>query len=446
MNIAILGFGIEGRSAYRYLHKLNKEHKIDIFDQKTIQDTDVEVTKVNDFLDIDFSSYGAIVRSPSIRPDDIYEKIISDKSGSKDFNLTSATQIFFDKCSVPIIGVTGTKGKGTTCSLITEIIKAEGRRVHLVGNIGISALDILNDIQPDDIVVYELSSFQLWNLRKSPHVAVVVHMEPDHQDIHKDLVEYVEAKSNIATHQSDNDFIVFDSANKDSTTIADKSAAKKIPYPSNMYANIRDGQFYFGEQFICSVDKLLLPGEHNRMNALAAISASYMALGDMKGDSVANGLSSFSGLKHRLKLVDEIGGREYYDDSISTTPGSTIAAIKAFDSPEILILGGSSKGVSLADLMDFIVTNKNIKRVILIGTEAAVMETMLEERSFTNFINLGFSTDMRGIVDLATKISGPDDKIILSPACASFDMFDSYADRGDKFITAVSLAKEKHDS
>ena len=430
MKIAILGYGVEGKSAYDYLKRKNPKYEIDIFDQKSIDPT---VNQVTNLLDINYAPYGAIVRSPSIPPEPIRKKILADKNGSHDFNLTSGTQIFFDKCPAPIIGVTGTKGKGTVSSMIKSILDAAGRTAHLVGNIGTPALDVLSSIKPHDIVVYELSSFQLWDIhRKSPSISVVLTIAPDHLDIHSDFEQYITAKANITAHQTEDDLFVYYANNEHSVAIADKSVAHKVAYPSESGAHIRGEDFYFGEQKICSAAVLNLPGAHNQENALAAISAVYHLVDHQ---AIEQGLSNFKGLPHRLELVRTLEGISYYDDSFSSATPALEVAVKAFSSPIILIAGGYDRGLDYTELGVFLNSQSNLKKVILIGQTKTKIAQYLPDNLYE------FAETLESAVTSARSISAAGDVVLLSPGCASFDMFKDFKDRGEKFQTIVKGLK-----
>ncbi|MDR2336789.1 MAG: UDP-N-acetylmuramoyl-L-alanine--D-glutamate ligase, partial [Candidatus Nomurabacteria bacterium] len=392
-------------------------------DQAQITSDVVKITTIKDFDEVDFADFDLVIRSPSIRPDRINAK-----------NISSVTIEFFKKCPAKIIGVTGTKGKGTTCSLIKSILEKAGKKVWLVGNIGVPALEILSEITKNDIVVYEMSSFQLWDLKKSPHVAVVVHVELDHQDVHNSFDEYMIAKSNIALWQNRSDKIVFYSLSSDVVAIAQKSVAQKIPYPNHNLAHVENGFFYYGVKELCPTSVMSIIGKHNIMNALAAISA--VANWTLDENAIAEGLHDFTGLPHRLKYVDGVDGVGYYDDSISTTPGSAIAAIESFDRPKILILGGSYKGADFGVLAKTVAERK-VKWVILIGDEAPRLEKSLADVNYTKITNFGTKKTMREVVLEAKSRGKSGDVVVLSPACASFGMFKNYADRGDQFIQAV---------
>lgn len=425
MKIALLGYGLEGESAYNYLRSLHPSAEIFVYDQAetTKQELPTDVTfvgGVKDFHDIDAD---LVVRTPSIRPDAVTSK----------GEITSVTKLFFDACPAPIIGVTGSKGKGTTASLTASILHAGGYTSHLVGNIGEPALDVLAKVQSGDVVVYELSSFQLWDLEKSPQVGVVLMIEADHMDIHSGMDEYVAAKANIAKYQQTSNTLVFNGNNEYARAIAKESNGEKIPYPSQQYAHIEGDYFYYGATQLCLVSALHLPGEHNIENACAAITAAWAWVQD--GEAIAQGLRDFSGLPHRLKFVREVGEVKYYDDSIATTPGSAIAALRAFTQPKVVILGGSSKGADFTELAQEIVKS-TIRRIIVMGSEADNIAVALDAVGVSDYCLMREAT-MRDVVARAEEVAEPGDVVVLSPACASFGMFKNYKDRGEQFIAAV---------
>ena len=425
MKIAIAGYGLEGKSNYQYYSK-DPNNKIMIVDEKQPEGTlpsGVEV-KVGAGVLNELQDFDLVIRTAGLDPKKI-------KTNGK---IWSSTNEFFENCPAPIIGVTGSKGKGTTASLIASILRESGRNVHLVGNIGVPALDVLTDILDSDIVVYELSSFQLWDAVRSPHIAVVLYIEPEHLDVHSDMDEYLGAKSNIVKFQTSEDIVIYNQANRYSSDIADISLGIRVPYQDEVYAHVANGYFYYGEQKLCSIDNLTLPGVHNLDNACAAISATYPYVQD--GEVIGRGISKFKGLEHRLKLINHINGIDYYDDSIATTPGSAIAAIASFDQPKILILGGSSKGADFSELAMKVVES-NVRSVVLIGDEAPVIEDSLIKVGYRAIDNLGKDINMDTVVKTAQANAEQGDVVILSPACASFGMFKNYEDRGRQFIESV---------
>lgn len=404
MKIAIAGYGVEGKASYEYWNTGDNELVI-VDERSTLDSVPNEATTMlgpDVFSKLD--EFDVIIRSPSINPRKLpYE----DK-------VWSATNEFFQKCPAPIIGVTGTKGKGTTCSFIASILRTAGKNVHLVGNIGTPALAELSQIQSSDIVVYELSSFQLWDAKKSPHIAVVLMIEPDHLDIHSDMEEYIAVKTNIVRYQFDKDVVVYNAHNEISTKIGQSSLAEKIIYPFAI------------NEFVSSIK---IPGIHNHENVSAAIAVvRKFGVGD---EAIRQGIASFTGLPHRLKFVTELDGVRYYDDSISTTPGSAIAAINSFHEPILLILGGQGKGVDYRDLVEKCHDRK--VRVLAIGKNHREIAELCQQFGVDYVVETG---DMTAIVERA-KAEATVGVVILSPAAASFDMFKNYADRGEQFVAAI---------
>lgn len=434
MKVAVVGYGIEGEQNYRYWTERG--------DDVTIVDERTAPTKALP------EGAPAILGNTALQQLDGFDMIIrtaglAPRKIATNTKIWSATNEFFLQCPAPIIGVTGSKGKGTTCSLITSILRAAGYTVHLVGNIGTPALDVLPGIQSDHIVVYELSSFQLWDIERSPHKAAVLHIEADHLDVHADFAEYIAAKSNIVKYQTRTDICVYHPTNAWSQAIAKNQpefathAAKyatldnENPELETVYAD--GGMFKTTRgRVICSVGALRLPGEFNIGNACAAMS---LCLGyDVSDTQFEEGLRGFTGLPHRLRFVAEKNGVQYYDDSIATTPGSAIAAANAFHSPKVMILGGSSKGADFTELAH-VLAGAKIRKLLLVGEEGAKIAETFEREGLTAFEKV--QGGMSDIVQRAHTVAEAGDVVVLSPACASFGMFKDYKDRGDQFIAAV---------
>ena len=447
MKIIIAGYGVEGISNLVYFRRKFPDAEFVVADERpadklpAIPDGVKLISGKNVFQE-QLDDTDLVVRTASLPPRNI-------KTNGK---IWSATNEFFDKCPAPIIGVTGTKGKGTTCSLIVSILRAAGQTVHLVGNIGVPALDVLPKIKKTDIVVYELSSFQLWDLKKSPHIAVVLMIEPDHLNVHVDFADYLNAKKNICRHQHLGDVCLYHPTNKYSREVAATllnrlpdtgdnhgdtlDFAQRYAIPDDDQVYVQDGYFCVQNRQICSISHLRLPGAHNLENACAAMSAVTELPIDVTDGQFAAGLESFTGLPHRLKLVAEKNGVKYYDDSISTTPGSAIAALKAFTEPKILILGGSDKGADYKELAQEI-ARQQMRAVIVNGANASeIIEILRKENVSCQIVQLEMAT-MPMVVETAANQAQSGDLVILSPAAASFDMFKSYDDRGEQFVAAV---------
>jgi UDP-N-acetylmuramoylalanine--D-glutamate ligase len=428
MKIAIAGYGIEGKSSYAYFS--SRGHDVTIVDERDSLDTIPEGarTLLGTGVFSKLNGFDMVIRTPSLSP----------RSVTTDGKIWSATNEFFAKCTTPIIGVTGTKGKGTVSSMVVSILRASNHKVVLVGNIGQPALELLDEANEADVVVYEMSSFQLWDLEKSPQVAVVLMIEPDHLDVHANFDEYIAAKANIRKYQTESDICFYHPTNVYSRQIAGSNifpnAHRYNDRTEKDSIYVENGWFVENGSQRLSVDAVQIPGAHNLENACAAISAALRFTSNW--GEIEEGLRSFHGLDHRLKFVRTVEGVSYYDDSIATTPGSAIAAVKAFSEPKIIILGGSSKGANFEE-MAAVFSQSAIKTAILIGDQADVIETVLSAQNVP-IVNLGSAVTMTDIVQVAAKQATAGDVVILSPACASFGMFKSYSDRGDQFIAAVN--------
>ena len=443
MKIALIGFGLEAKSAYDYFKSIDQNITFEIYDENPKSKIELPngVKFFGDFHDFSKIQADLIVRTPAVNPSRL----------PKNTKITSVTNLFFEKCPAPIIGVTGSKGKGTVSSFIAEILRAAGLRVHLVGNIGLPALNEFSKIQKDDAVIYELSSFQLWDVQKSPHIAILNNLEVDHLDVHDGFEDYVAAKMNIAKNQTENDFFIFNAENpivlKNVENLKSQLKAELQPFQNYNLAHIQENHFLWGDEALFETDILKIPGEHNQKNACAAMIATFDFLRE-KGfgieeifDFWREGLSKFAGLPHRLKFVREFEGVRFYDDSIATTPGSAIAALNSFEKPKILILGGSNKGADLSELIEKIekMPEQELRKVILMGAESEKLAQKLISSGFERFINLGVKTNMQEVVKTAFENAKSGDVVILSPAHASFDMFKSYVDRGEQFVENVNL-------
>jgi UDP-N-acetylmuramoylalanine--D-glutamate ligase/UDP-N-acetylmuramate--L-alanine ligase/UDP-N-acetylenolpyruvoylglucosamine reductase len=403
--IAILGYGLEGQDAEKYFTRLGDS--VTILDRKF----DENYLKALDNFDV-------IVRSPGVYRY-LPEIVKTEKEGVE---VTSALKIFFEKCPGKIIGVTGTKGKGTTSTLIYEILKNAGKDVYLVGNIGKPYLELLPKLTKDSLVVMELSSFQLIDLTMSPHIAVVLNITLDHMDWHKDKEEYVNAKKNIVRHQKPDDFAVINEEYSTPKSFAEHTDAKVVYFSKSSL----DKKFK---------EKLLLRGEHNLENIAAAVAVAKIV--GVKEEIVVKTVRSFKGLEHRLELVDTVGGVTFYNDSFATGPQPTIAAIKSFTEPETLILGGSDKGLDYSEMGKEISEKGNIINIVLIGYVRNLIKDALVKANFSgNIIDLGTSS-MTQIVAKANEVTPRGGVVILSPAAASFDMFKNYKDRGNQFKESV---------
>jgi UDP-N-acetylmuramoylalanine--D-glutamate ligase len=421
MRVAVVGYGVEGRAAVEYWGA--QGHDLVVHDRRADPDVPpgVDVRTGPRYLD-GLAEADLVVRSPGIRPDAL----------PPDVPVTSVVAEFLARCPAPVTGVTGTKGKGATSTAIAAVAAAAGRRVHLGGNIGTVPLAFLPRIRPDDLVVLELSSFQLMDLTVSPHVAVVLSVTPDHQNWHRDLEEYHEAKAQIAAHQGPDDTVVYVADSPVAARIAAASRGRRLPVGRPEGVEVRDGAIRLaGRELLRTADVPLL-GPHNLVNVAAAVAAVHDQVG---GDveSVRAGVRSLRPLPHRLSVVGAVRGVTYVDDSCSTTPETAAAAMASFDSPQVLVLGGSTKGVPFEPLAAA-VARTDVRAVLLVGAEAPRIAAALDAVGVPYEHVPG---PMTAVVDRAAALARPGDVVLLSPACASFGDFRDYADRGQQFVAAV---------
>lgn len=446
MRIGIVGWGLEGQSAYRFY---GAEHEYLIVNEEPRDDFPMQDKKTQ-------VQFVTTPRTPGLTGNvsdlsyldglEFCDKIIytapaaknlEKKFGhDKDFwaKATTIQHIFFQEVrSKNIIGVTGTKGKGTTSTLIYEMLKAFGKRVFLGGNIGVPVLDFVRDVSPDDWVVLELSNFQLYNLTYSPHIAVCLMIVPEHMDWHPNIDEYAEAKANLFRHQKPEDIAIYFADNEYSAKIASYSPGKKIPFFRRPGAYMDDAKVMVDGSEIIDKSEIKLLGEHNLQNICAALTAVWQV--EQNRDAARRALASFSGLEHRLEFAGEIDGVKYIDDSFGTAPETTIVAIKAFEQPKVIILGGSDKGADFTALAQEI-KNSNVRQAIIIGQITDKITQALNNAGFTA-ITTGLSS-MTEIVDKARELAEPGDVVLLSTGAASFGMFKNYKDRGEQFKQAVA--------
>lgn len=425
MKLAILGYGAEGKCVENYF----KSHPY-----KKTSPEDIEITIFNDFTDEEIKGFkledfDVVFRSPSVR---VHPEIKA--------KWTSITNYFFEECPAKIIGVTGTKGKGTTCSMSAALLESLGEKVHIVGNIGTPALDQLDKIEKDDVVVYEMSSFQLWDLKKSPFIAAVLRIEPDHLDVHKDFDDYLNAKANIAKHQKEDSACIYYLDNSYSVNISKISAGEKMSYPLDISAELLE-----------ILDSLTVPGNHNREDAEAALLITYAYESKKNPEnhiefknflktnlgSFKQALHGYKSLPHHLEFVRELNGVKYYDDNYSSAFPSLDVAISAFGSqPIVLIAGGKDRGLDLTEMKTRIFSANNLVKAIFIGE---TKEKLAAGKNPKRYILVD---DLKSAVEAAREIAEENDAyVIMSPGAASFDMFKNFKDRGEKFQKIVKELK-----
>lgn len=395
--ILILGFGREGRDTLFFLKKLFPKKKINIADQKF----DKNYLKK-------LKGYDLIIKSPGI-PFKILPKPALKK-------ITTQTEIFFDNCPGKIVGITGTKGKSTTASLIYQILRKGGVRAHLIGNIEKPVLSFLFNIRPDDVFVYELSSFQLTSLKKSPQIAVFLNIYPEHLDYYKSFKEYVKAKANITHYQTKKDYLIFNSQDKLVRQIAKKSKAKKIP----------------------------IKGKYYELNKTAAKAVGRIF--KISPKIIQKVISEFKPLPHRLELVGTFKGITFYNDSLATIPEATIAAMEFLGKKvETIMLGGFERNIDFKNLAKKVLKNK-IKTIILFPTTGERIWKEIVKSAQGRGLPKHFWVDnMKEAVKLAYQNTKRGKICLLSTASPSFSIFKDYKEKGNlfkKYVKGISRKKK----
>lgn len=383
-----------------------------------------------------------IFKTPGLRPD-VPELLAAARRGSK---ITSEMEILFEVCPCPIIAVTGSDGKTTTTTIIAELLKRMGRVVHIGGNIGHPLLAEAGTMCPEDITVLELSSFQLMTMTRSPHIAVITNLAPNHLDIHKDMAEYIAAKANIFTHQSSEDIAIFNADNaitrelsKGAVGLVRLFSRKEEPGEGVfLRGNEIISRKYGRERQVMKTEEIRLPGIHNVENYMAAIAA----VDGLVSDSIIRNFArEFSGVEHRIELVRTLRGVRYYNDSIASSPSRTIAGLHSFPQKVILIAGGYDKKIPFDVLGPEIV--EHVKLLVLCGATAGKIRQAVEnapgyKKGTPEIIEL---TNFRKAVETASNHAVEGDVVTLSPACAAFDQFQNFMERGKFYKSIVNELK-----
>jgi len=444
--VAVLGIGVSNRPLIKYIVSMganvtacDKKVRGDIGDIcSEFESMGIELRLGSDYLK-NLDSFDIIFKTPSLRHD-VPELVKARENGAY---VTSETEEFVKYCPALVFGVTGSDGKTTTTTLIYEMLKEEGYNVWLGGNIGTPLFDKLGEIKKDDKVVLELSSFQLMTMDVSPDVAVITNLSPNHLDIHKSMEEYEDSKKNIFKFQGSKGLLVLNIDNDVTRNMVDEALSEvnffsrlntvdKGAYLKGEDLVLKSGE---GEQIICSMDEVKLPGLHNIENLLAAsaVVRKYCSVKSMR--KVA---TTFTGVEHRIELVRELDGVKYYNDSIASSPTRTAAGLNSFKQKVILIAGGYDKKIPFDELAKTGVSK--VKLLILIGVTAKkIEEAFIEEMAKTmQRVPILHAASLEGAVNTAKEHAVPGDIVTLSPACASFDMFKNFEDRGNKFKDIVN--------
>ncbi len=446
-NIAVIGIGISNTPLIKMLTRFKAN--VTAFDKKTSEQLgesydELKVLGVNFSLGEDYLSnleHDIIFKTPGMRFD-IPELLNAKKKGCI---ITSEMEVFFDLCPAQIIGVTGSDGKTTTTTLIHRILEQEGYHCWLGGNIGKPLLSEIENIKAEDKVILELSSFQLHTMKSSPDIGVITNVTPNHLDIHKSMEEYVDAKKNIFYYQSEDSKLILNYDNEITKAFKDEAVGNAIFFSRRsgyrqgvfldndiIYININDEIIE-----IMNIKDIMLPGMHNVENYMAAIAAIWHMV---NVNSIKQVATTFNGVEHRIEYVRKIDGVKFYNDSIASSPTRTMAGLNAFNQKVILIAGGYDKQIPFDQLGHAIVDK--VKALVLIGRTADKIEKAVKDAKHASMttkqtLPIIKSLSLDSAVSEAYNIAKEGDIIILSPACASFDLFKNFEDRGNQFKKIV---------
>ena len=445
-SVAVIGMGVSNTPLIRMM--LRAGLKVTVCDKaprERVEELAGELESLGaklrlgpDYLE-KLSRFDVIFRTPGLNPNNpkVQEAL---QSGSI---LTSEMELFFQLCPCKIVGVTGSDGKTTTTTLISEFLKEAGYNVYLGGNIGRPLLPDVSGMTPEDVAVVELSSFQLMTMGQSPNVAVFTNLSPNHLDYHHTMEEYTAAKLNIFSHQGEGDVAVFNYDNDITRSLAKTAPAKAVLFSRKQRLEegvyLRDNTIWLtnemGSREVLPLSDIRLPGVHNIENYMAAIAAVDGLVPDKCVRAVAQ---RFTGVEHRIELVREVEGVKYYNDSIGTSPTRTMACLESFDQKLILIAGGYDKGVPFTQLGEEIV--QKVKVLVLNGTTAPAIRAAVEgaEGFADSGLTIVDAPDLAGAVATAHGAAQPGDIVVLSPACAAFDQFKNFMERGEAFKQMVN--------
>lgn len=443
--ILILGFGKEGESSYLFLRKHFPEKKLEIVDKNMnlltdkpylLEDINVEVVLGEDyFRDIDY--FDIVLKTPGISLKDFDISKFENK-------ITSQLELLLEFVPCYTIGVTGTKGKSTTSSLIYQMIKNQGKDVMLLGNIGEPIFNDIDDMKKDTILVLELSSHALEFVKKSPNIAILLDIYEEHLDHYSSMEKYIEAKFNVAKFQSKNDIFIYNASNRymqefnfnykksDYAIIEeDSELSKTLNLKSDNYVLINEDRIYFNKtKLFDSKLNMQLKGKHNENNVLFVLTVAKILNLDM--EKAKNTIENFKNLEHRMEFVAEINDVKYYNDSIATIPEATINAVDALKNVNTLLVGGKDRGVELDSLYEYL-KKSNIENIICLPKTGEYVYNSLKDTNKKCYL----VKDMPEAVKLAKEVTKPNTICLLSPAASSYGYFKNFEERGKIYKECV---------
>ena len=443
--ILILGFGKEGESSYLFLRKHFPEKKLEIVDKNMnlltdkpylLEDINVEVVLGEDyFRDIDY--FDIVLKTPGISLKDFDISKFENK-------ITSQLELLLEFVPCYTIGITGTKGKSTTSSLIYQMIKDQGKDVMLLGNIGEPIFNDIDDMKKDTILVLELSSHALEFVKKSPNIAILLDIYEEHLDHYSSMEKYIEAKFNVAKFQSKNDIFIYNASNKymqefnfnykksDYAIIEeDSELSKTLNLKSDNYVLINEDRIYFNKtKLFDSKLNMQLKGKHNENNVLFVLTVAKIL--NLNMEKAKNTIENFKNLEHRMEFVAEINDVKYYNDSIATIPEATINAVDALKNVNTLLVGGKDRGVELDSLYEYL-KKSNIENIICLPKTGEYVYNSLKDTNKKCYL----VKDMPEAVKLAKEVTKPNTICLLSPAASSYGYFKNFEERGKIYKECV---------
>lgn len=445
--VAIIGLGVSNMPLLDYMY--DKKANVTIFVEDDENKIDKNILSIvnkykcgtsfgKDALS-KLKDFDIIFRSPSCLP--TRKELMEEKQ--RGAIVTTEIEMLMKLAPCKIIGITGSDGKTTTTSLVYSILKKAGYNTYLGGNIGLPIFTKLDEITPEDIIVLELSSFQLMGMEQSPNIGVITNITPNHLNIHKDYQEYIDAKKNIFKYQKENDIVVLNYDNEITRKCIREANSKVVLFSgkeklengfivdNNTIKQCEDGV----RKHILDTSEVLLRGEHNYENIATALAVTK-SLVDI--DIAIQAVKEFKAVEHRLEFVKEINGSKWYNDSVSSSPTRTIAGLNSFNEDIVLIAGGYDKNLDYTPIAKPILAK--VKTLILLGqTSGKIFEAVKrEEEKERKNIDIHMCETLEETVNLAKKLSKPGEVVLFSPASASFDLFKNFADRGEKFKKLVN--------
>lgn len=439
--VGVVGIGVSNIPLIKFLIDLGADVTgFDMRDEKALGETAVELKAKGAKLVLGegylekLTGFDVVFKTPSMRID--CDALV--KAKNEGAYITSEMEEFVRYCKGKIFAITGSDGKTTTTTMISKLLIREGYKTWVGGNIGTPLFAQIEDVKEEDMVVLELSSFQLMTMHLPVDVAVCTNLAPNHLDMHKDMQEYIDAKKNIFLYGNEDGVVILNRENEITHSFINEVKGKVLEFSSKRViengAYYKEGMLYLEGKEVVLKDNIVLKGMHNVENYLAAFLATK---DDVKIENMKNVAETFTGVEHRCELVRDIDGVKYYNDSIASSPTRTLAGLHAFDKKVILIAGGYDKNLEFEPLAEE--GHKYIKELILMGATKEkikkVFKDLEEEKGIK--VSIKEAKDLEEAVKIAKEVAKEGDIVTLSPACASFDMFPNFAVRGNKFKEIV---------